>query len=422
MTEPVYTRERTRVLSSSSIASVWTKRYYNGVEFGTGLGTCNSSVTETMKDVQVPNFYRRRARGEIINNPMEKTVTTIVESPFNYDFIIGENYVNDDETQATRSNTGQSSTGKHSQAWLRGVAKPTFTAPSPTWGDAETEAAISAAWAGIDSTEVQSLVIIAEARKTVTSLTAIFQRLLKVFKALKKLQLKEAAGIISGKDAADRYLEIRFAIRPLLYDVREIVAFWDNPAKLPRFTSRATRSTEWSDIFFKDQLYALYGEASTVTTCNASFEARAGVLFDFNLSGFSHTLQRLGFGQIAETVWETLPFSFLIDYFFNVGSVVASWTPQAGTNVLTSWVTTEKSVLQQLTYHDFHVKSGYTHSVPVTVDPYISSDGGSYSKLVVETKRIVEPDRPILPTFIPDIGVAKLADIILIARKVLWKD
>lgn len=52
-----------------------------------------------------------------------------------------------------------------------------------------------------------------------------------------------------------------------------------------------------------------------------------------------HLAQRLGLTNPAAVVWELIPFSFLIDWFVNVGDVVGSWDPVMGVSFQRAFVT-----------------------------------------------------------------------------------
>jgi hypothetical protein len=68
--------------------------------------------------------------------------------------------------------------------------------------------------------------------------------------------------------------------------------------------------------------------------------ARAGVLCDVTID----ELTIFGVDQLAESLWELIPFSFIVDWFANVGDTIAALTPDAGVKQRASWVTVRENI------------------------------------------------------------------------------
>jgi hypothetical protein len=97
------------------------------------------------------------------------------------------------------------------------------------------------------------------------------------------------------------------------------------------------------------------------------------------LSGFSWT-------EFVPTAYELLPFSFVLDYFSNVGSVLSAGYASKG---YTSWVSvstrTEASV-KVVEVPKFQNFSGYTRPIE------IGSPGMTESKRIIVTRSASMPD------------------------------
>ena len=99
-------------------------------------------------------------------------------------------------------------------------------------------------------------------------------------------------------------------------------------------------------------------------------KVRAGVLYSNDI-GF---LSRWGVAphSLTSSAWELVPYSFVVDWLANVGNYIAALTPKPGVNFLSSWVTTEETLMVTRTLSSFVPGSGWTaSSTPSGVDSYI---------------------------------------------------
>jgi hypothetical protein len=136
------------------------------------------------------------------------------------------------------------------------------------------------------------------------------------------------------------------------------------------------------------------------------FEARAGVLTDVELSHVSIW----GTDAIASSLWELTPFSFILDWFFNVGQKIAAFSPNAGVRKLASWVTVR--TLATLT----NSADGFSN---VVVCDYADSMSWSGVKTRTEswTTRTPNPTMRLLPSVKIRLDNLKLLDLGIILNK-----
>jgi hypothetical protein len=152
-------------------------------------------------------------------------------------------------------------------------------------------------------------------------------------------------------------MEARYAIRPLVYDLHGVAAALQKERGYERRTFRG---------YAEDRKY---GEATTevdsgpiidewLHTKELVVSARAGVLCDVSISDISV----FGIDQIAETVWELVPWSFVADWFINTGDWIAAHTPNAGVTQRASWVTVRRVLTstQSVTGHRWDLEEGIT--------------------------------------------------------------
>lgn len=369
-----------------------------------------SSGYEDFSDISTVGFDRLRSQGIIINSPMTKRVFNFTQTQEFFENTLG---VLKDAQGKVNKKSGFIDRGTMSAEEL--LENATVPSLPSSFGENASDLAVTQAWSNVNQATASSLVSIAEARKTASSMTQIMARAIKILRAVRKLDAKALKGELSPAELSDRYLEARYAIRPLIYDAQGLIDAYNHKRKTDRFTARGTSRDHYSD--------SIDGTVSTFTSfrtnyrsqIEASCEARAGVLYQYDLVGLSENLSVFGFDQPIEAVWELVPFSFIIDWFFNVGSTIAAWTPNVGTKPLASWVkiTTTTKITCAVT------------SLEVIPDVYPQQDSrgrsisgsGSWTRLSVTTTRNPDPRRPFLPRLDINLDALKLVDLLLIGNK-----
>lgn len=132
-------------------------------------------------------------------------------------------------------------------------------------------------------------------------------------------------------NVGDEWLEIRFGLLPLISDAGNLVDL-------------LTSKCEYDDV----KSYRCYGKAETAVSSQQSWSAVYGVqqLTTMTLKTVAESIIRFGYRtrvssfdeerlrmaresflnlrDLPSTAWELLPFSFLVDYFVNVGSIIES--------------------------------------------------------------------------------------------------
>jgi hypothetical protein len=283
----------------------------------------------------------------------------------------------------------------------------------PSLDDSIIAEAITEAWSKVSLKEVDLQVIIGEMEKTALSLISIIKRAIRIFVALKKLNLKALIGEIKPKELSQRFLEARYALRPLVYDAKGVISACN--ADMVAFASRKTfrsfrqrmTSNQYSNVLLNTSTgnyWKLYG--SQLAT--RELEVRAGVLTSVE------TLQGLavwGILEPFESAWELIPFSFIIDWFFNVGKWIGSWSPNIGMKTLASWYVVTDTTNLASTVETGEIYSPLSYLNTVTT-------GGVYSLVKVRKYRLPNPDRPLLPTFIVNMNWWKTLDLGLILKQI----
>lgn len=292
-----------------------------------------------INDYVTPGFERKSAQGQIINSPLSsrKTLIEVSNDPwYNY---LGPSY--------SGGKPNLTSGFIDSGTMLGTELCPPFL-PLPSL-DVERLIQLASAQArsNVDASKATALVTIAEAQKTYASVQAILQRAISIARAIRKVDIAFLAGQLKPKEIEDRYMEYRYAIRPLVADLDSVCKAW-NESRHSRTRLTARGRAQDSDTV-SDTLTDTTRFGSTDLHCSRqssiNVEVRCGILYDVDVSALSK-LQTWGGVDIASSAWELVPFSFIIDWFCNVGTVISSWQPKPFARELASWTTVITTVTQ----------------------------------------------------------------------------
>lgn len=167
----------------------------------------------------------------------------------------------------------------------------------------------------------------AERKQTASMFVDFGSRILKAYKALRKFDPSGVYRALSGGKtlprgwkkkfshsaqlAGDHWLAWQYGIRPLISDiagsVEEIYKVRSVQPLIRRVTHKVRKRS--------------YDNTVAVNPTNFTGFARivANAEFDSGASGFDQTAQRLGLTDPVMLAWELIPYSFVIDWFLNVG-------------------------------------------------------------------------------------------------------
>lgn len=372
------------------------------VSTGTEVTTCNDVVT--------PNYKRRSAAGEIFNNDFYRK--TEVYTP-NQPSAMSMAYIKADGNGAW-SGSQYSGTYVCPTADLEDFLVLEDQTAILDEIDRLQQIAVTSAHANASALELSVLMVAGEAHKTVGSMVAIARRANKVFRAVKRLDIQYLRKQISRKELEDRYMELRYALRPIVYDmVGTLKAIEQSKAfKTARRTARSFEhidqtvtdtvpyTGEWSGIF----------DPNVVTRSiryNASI--RAGVLCDVTTS----TSNVWGTDSWITTAWELVPFSFVLDWFVNVGDTIAAWTPKTGVKELASWV----SIKGTCTWTNSFDLQGFNYSPEIHDVAHYASFAQKKTKVITFNRRFANPSLSVYPTVSVNLNPLKLLDLAIIGKK-----
>lgn len=412
--------ERVRVTDTSNQRQISTVPMYGKVYDGTSTdidtftekvgynsSMLGSYMTKEMHDVVTPDYERRIAAGEIINNPM--SITSLHFDPPTFTNFHRERVYRD----ASDKLWGDTWQCTHHVGDVPGIHSFLAFSEDEEWGsiiEGLKDQAVTQAYANASSAELMSLATLAEGRKSVASITSIINRLLRIISRAKKADYKYLRKQISIRELEDRYMELRYALRPLLYDVRGAAGALDESSKYSSTRATARGFAQHNHTLTDEEVItdASYSYKRTRIS-NCSSIIRAGVLTDVT-TDFNSVW---GLDQFAETAWELLPFSFICDWILNVGDTIAAWTPSRGVRPLTSWVTVEHASTYSVIAGDFK-------NTDTKYDVRNIFSWSGINRMTGYTKiREVSPPRSILPTCKVRLNTFKLLDLVIIGKRLL---
>lgn len=417
------TRSRSRSSSTAPVSLVRTWVIGNGTCADptftvTSTSTDESTLmseSEAMIDTVTPNFSKLSGDGIIVNNPLIHETVKEVLTPLG----ISKTHVHT-SVACSPSKTlywTDNVSGQSDLSALLDADGINYLGP-PSLNPDLANQAITSAWAGVDQSELLGLASLSEGAKTISSLAAILTRVIKIMRAARSLRMAELAHEISPKELANRWMEIRYALRPLYYDMQGLSKVYDqygpkSAMKPARRTSRGVvtdsgSANDYVDVVKENTVHRVTYRYIRTTTLQV--EVSAGVLFCIETPS---VFAALGGWMIAETAWELIPYSFIIDWFFNAGKTIAAWTPNVGIKALSSWVRTTSVLTQSITVLVNQVtclKSG-------TCAGLSYSASGSAVKTTHSINRNPDPYRPVVPSFTLNLDVTKIIDLLIIMSR-----
>ncbi len=189
---------------------------------------------------------------------------------------------------------------------------------------------------------------------------------------------------IADRAVAETWLEYSYGVRPFISDIADAVKVLDaSPTSYSEVISAQAESDSdygvlrvfgsfgpmsyWSDLVYKGKVSVRYKGAVSGTISPPGFAEQIGV----------------SWSNVLPTVWELIPYSFLVDYFTNVGDIISGVSEGIirlnwGNKTLRTTVTREVS------------RSAVTHSLNASQNPtsYISVPPNKSEFVNIERARV----------------------------------
>jgi len=188
-------------------------------------------------------------------------------------------------------------------------------------------------------TQMQGMIFVAEAKKTMDMIRSpakgLFNGVRDYIRSAGK-RTRNAPKKSRKRILADTWLEYSFGWVPLASDIEDAVKAYKSLVNKKVITRLTRTGKDLSDSYFQDLWIA--GQNIPVkrfTYVQSSVTVRYIVGLRAQVTGFNPTMEvfeRFGFvtKQFIPTLWEITPWSFLVDYFTNIGDILdAAMTDQS---------------------------------------------------------------------------------------------
>jgi hypothetical protein len=290
---------------------------------------------------------------------------------------------------------------------------------------------VTEAWARASDAPLSMWVIIGEFNETLQTIAWLLSQIRSLLalahgKVPKKLKSrwnrKRKLGLTLSWDelgeASNFWLQIRYGLRPLVYDLLNAIKALDRLGLKARqrfgYQSEVTETSALSSVAPKT-----IGPVTVDvrTTRTEEFMCRAGILVE-PVFETQNLLTLVGTGEIAKGMWDLVPYSFVIDWFTNVGSILSSWLPNAFIRPLASWAvyTVTDTRIREVLEGSESMLSSYSGS-PIVQGTISMSPG--YAKEVFTTKiRVPEPPRAVIPSFKLKAGILNAVDLLALSTNI----
>lgn len=188
----------------------------------------------------------------------------------------------------------------------------------------------------VGDAKVNLSVFAAEMKKAVTGLASNFNTVIGLYRAVRKGDFKRVASLIkpdprqkgfSSRDVAGRWLELNYAIMPLLNDIQGGYEYiTENFEKLMTYSVSSNLKTPVPLHYIED--------SSSVSMQASGFRGvRTKVHYVIDLPGLREA-SRVGLINPLLVGWELVPYSFVIDWLLPVGNMLEAFTATQGTKFI----------------------------------------------------------------------------------------
>lgn len=206
------------------------------------------------------------------------------------------------------------------------------------------------AMANAHSEQIQFLASLGEGKETLQMLSGAARTLLRLGPSIKNygktlLRAARAPKRLAKKlylDAENAWMQVRMGWRPFSGECESLAAaIMDQQEQRWKCRFASKRELRFSNKVIGTPLKINNITCSHEKTYDEQTTVRAGVIMIAKIDGYPDTW---GLRQIPQTVWELTTLSWFVDYFLNVGDLIAACTPDTYWAPHLSWTTIHRSI------------------------------------------------------------------------------
>jgi hypothetical protein len=261
--------------------------------------SCRRNVESKMIGLDIPNYHKRKSKGDLLPyTPFFQYFIYPVRNTYNYSASRDDGY----------NYTGVTGMNSSSPATEFGDVNLNESSAQPYIDDVDYYSFVQDAVGRIGSKGHDSLTSLAELGKTAAMFTNVRKNLGKLVTDPRN----------RTRNLANLWLEGRYGWRTLRYDLIDLDdAVRNFDAKRTRYTERAgTSYTKTESTTSHASMSA--GTYDVITEVTLEYSVRGMVTADYKPERFRT--------NVAVTAWELVPFSFVLDWFIDIGSSIEAMT------------------------------------------------------------------------------------------------
>lgn len=264
--------------------------------------------------------------------------------------------------------------------------------------------ALTKAYAKVNDNTLLTGEFIRDLSTTLSMFRRPFQSSTKLLGKMKTYRSKRVGktAVSATKASLHAWLEYRYGWRPVIGDMIKIMTQAADRASTinPLLVSRASEvTTNTLSQTFVDQPIQFdptgfgLAKASGSVSGSHSVGAHAGVIYTVKEDSAQASLKYLGLRSkdLLATAWEIMPYSFVVDWFLNIGTWLEAVTPNPQVAIAGNWVTL-------VSKHHATYAATLSHRVDTpTVVTLTGSGGGStvYTDDIVRSINLSLPTTPL---------------------------
>jgi len=367
-----------------------------------GVNTVNVATTwtcgrkETVRDDNHPKFNRRIKSGEIIMGDQTRSLLQRDYTPMSLSGSVSP-------YQTNRTYASDWTGDLASQA--EKILLPSITYPLANDLGKMADVALIKAYAKISGDQVMTGEILSDLGQTIRLLSRPFSGAAGYLNKMLKKKSKRTRSLAANAAQANAsaWLEARYGLMPFVLDantvIKNAISLKDRLERR-RLVVRSSQSQDrTTSLSFPETICPLIGSwrMSGDVSVNHKVRAHAGVIYEVASATTSEQLSRdycLGSDALLQTMWEVIPYSFVVDWFVGVGDWLQAMNLPANVRVLGNWVTTQD--MRDCTYNVSSLKQ--LPGGPYTFTVY-GSGGSSRTK---SHSYVRDTNVPLPPYPVPD--------------------